>query len=110
MKQGDKIYFFDSPGVIHEDYIKEIVEVDGEILITPSDWDWLTLTENELLDETNEYVRKDKALHTEKTINLSDAKRWLEYHLRDYYESDAWSFFDDEKAVRDFCDAMVNNK
>ena len=110
MNKGDKIYFCDSDGNIQYDYIKEIVEIDGQILITPEFLDYITLTGDELLDDSVEYVRKDKALHAEKTINLSDAKRWLEYHLRDYYESDAWSFFDDEKAVRDFCDAMVNNK
>ena len=108
MKQGDKIYFYDSNKIIHEDYVKEIVEIDGQILITPEDWDWMSITEDVLLDDSIEYVRKDKALHAEKTINLSDARRWLEYHLRDYYESDSWSFYDDKKAVRDFCDAMVN--
>jgi len=108
MNKGDKIYFRDPEGNIHDDYIKEIVEIDGQILITPADWDWMTITEDVLLDDSIEYVRKDKALHAEKTINLSDARRWLKYHLRDYYEADCWSSFDDERAVSDFCDAMVN--
>ena len=108
MNKGDKIYFYDDNKRIHEDYVEEIVEIDGQILITPKNWDWMVLTEDNLLDDSVEYVRKDKALRAEKTISLSDARRWLEYHLKDYYEPDSWSFFDDEKAVRDFCDAMVN--
>ena len=110
MNKGDKIYFRDSDGNIQYDYIKEIVEIDGQILITPEFRDYITLTEDELLDDSVEYVRKDNALHAEKTINLSDARRWLEYHLRDYYEADCWSDFNDKGAVRDFCDAMVNGR
>lgn len=108
MKKGDKIYFLDYNKEIHEDYIKEIIEVDGKLLITPEDWDWKAVSEDELLNVSNEYVRKDMALHAEKTINLSDARSWLECHLRDYYEADEWSSFNFEEAVRDFCDAMVN--
>ena len=39
MKQEDKIYFYDSDKNIHEDYIKEIVEIDKQIFITPEDWE-----------------------------------------------------------------------
>ena len=106
MKVGDKIYFeLNKEFVI--DRIQEFIEVDGKILITPSYYDWLTLTEDDLLDESDERVKGDIAFNTEKMINLVDARNWLEYHLISYYEPDVWSSFNKEQAVLDFCKAMV---
>ena len=106
MKVGDKIYFVYN-GEFIIDRIQEIVEVEGKLLITPSYYDWLTLTEDDLLDESDERVKGDIAFNTEKMINLVDARNWLEYHLMSYYESDYWSSFNKEQAVLDFCKAMV---
>ena len=106
MKVGDKIYFeYNKEFII--DKIQEIVEVDGKTLITPNYYDWLTLTEDDLLDESDERVKSDMAFNTEKMISLSEARNWLKYHLMSYYEADSWSFFNKEQAVIDFCKAMV---
>jgi len=107
-KVGDLI-FFEINGSFYIDRIKELVEIDGKILITPSDWDCLTLMEEDLLDENDIRVKEYNALHKDAFIKLSDARSWLQYHLIDYYESDEWSNFDDEQAVKDFCIAMLNS-
>ena len=109
MKVGDKIYFeYNKEFII--DRIQEIIEVDGKMLITSKYYDWLTLTEDDLLGESDERVKDDIAFNTEKMINLSDARSWLNYHLDFYYESDGWSYFNKERAVSDFCKAMVYNE
>ena len=108
MKVGDKIYFVYN-GEFTIDRIQEIVEVDGKLLITPEYYDWLTLTENDLLDDSDERVKGDISVNTEKIIKLSDARNWLKYHLSSYYKSDCWSSFNKEQAVIDFCTAMVYN-
>ena len=105
MKTGDKIYFLVNDE-FEVDRIKEIVEVDGNILITPKYFDWLTLTENDLLDETCEKVKNDVALHGEKQIKLSDARQWLQAYANNYYEADEWSDFHQEQLIVDFCKAM----
>lgn len=106
MKVGDKIYFVYN-GEFIIDRIQEVVDVEGEFLITPSYYDWLTLTEEDLLDESDERVKGDIAFNSEKMINLKEARHWLEYHLMSYYEPDVWSYFNKEQAVIDFCKAMV---
>lgn len=106
-KVGDLI-FFDFHGSFQIDRIKELVEIDGETLINPSYWDNLVLTEKDLLDDNDIRVKEYNALHKDAVIKLSDARRWLQYHLRDYYESDSWSSFDDEQAVKDFSIAMLH--
>jgi len=106
-KVGDLI-FFDFHGSFEVDKIKELVEIDGETLINPSYWDNLVLTEKDLLDDNDIRVKEYNALHKDAVIKLSDARRWLQSYLRNYYESDSWSSFDDEQAVKDFCIAMLN--
>ena len=106
MKVGDKIYFVYN-GEFIIDRIQEVVDVEGKLLITPSYYDWLTLTEDDLLDESDERVKGAIAFNSEKMINLVDARNWLEYHLNFYYEPDVWSSFNKEQAVIDFCKAMV---
>ena len=106
-KVGDLI-FFDFHGSFQIDKIKELVEIDGETLINPLYWDNLVLTEKDLLDDNDIRVKEYNALHNDAVIKLSDARRWLQYHLTDYYESDEWSDFNDEQAVKDFCIAMLN--
>ena len=105
MKTGDKIYFLVNDE-FEVDRIKEIIEVDGNILITPKYFDWLTLTENDLLDETCEKVKNDVALYSEKQIKLSDARQWLQTYANNYYEADEWSDFHKKQLIVDFCKAM----
>jgi hypothetical protein len=107
-KEVGDLIFFEINGTFYIDRIKELVEIDGKILVTPSDCDWLALREEDLLDENDIRVKEYNALHKDAFIKLSDARRWLQYHLIDYYESDSWSSFDDEQAVKDFCIAMLN--
>ena len=106
-KVGDLI-FFDFHSSFQIDRIKELVEIDGETLINPSYWDNIVLTEKDLLDDNDIRVKEFNALHKDAVIKLSDARRWLQCHLTDYYESDEWSDFNDEQAVKDFCIAMLN--
>ena len=106
MKAGDLI-FFDYKGDFCVDKIKEIIEVDGQNLITPFYWDLITITNNELLDETDRRVKEYNSLRKDKTINLSDARNWLNNHAYQYYEPDEWSSFDSEQLVKDFCIAML---
>ena len=105
MKKGDLI-FFEYDGDLRIDRINEIIEVDGNLLITPDQWDWVTLTEDDLLDDTDIRVQEYYALNNDKVIKLSDARNWLEYHSRAYYEASEWSKFDDEQLLKDFCMAM----
>ena len=51
LKVGDVIYYCICD-IFTVDTIKEIVEVDGEVLITPETHPEYTLTEDLLLDET----------------------------------------------------------
>ena len=106
-KQGDTIYFRYDGGRLEKDVIKEIVEIDNDILITPTYNDYLTLTSKDLIGEEDEDVKADIALHTDKTIDLKKARNWLKFYARNYYEADEWSNFDDEELVKDFCKAMV---
>ena len=106
MKNGDRIYFLDKDGEFRKDVVKEVVEVDGELLITPEYFDWIALSEDDLLDISDERVFRNEALLSDKMIKLSDAREWLKSHLLDYHDW-SWSSFDDEKAVADFCVAML---
>ena len=110
MKKGD-IIFFEYIGEFRVDSVKEIVEIDGSFLIVPQEFDWLTLEEKELLDDSDPRVKRWKAIHLNGgiSISLKKAKDWLEYHLRDYYEPDEWSRFDEIAAVEDFCVAMTED-
>ena len=108
IKVGDTI-FFERGGSLIIDIVKEIAEIDGKLLITTveeDDWYAPVLTEDDLLDENDERVKRYKALREDKMIKLSDARSWLQYHLRNYYEADEWSEFNDEQAIKDFCIAM----
>ena len=106
IKEGDKI-FFEIDGRFEKDVAKEVVEVDGHIIITPKYYDWLVLTEKDLLDDTDKRVQEEKALKTEKLVSLDKVRSWLDYNAYNYYEADEWSSFDKEKMIRDLCMAMV---
>lgn len=111
MKNGDIIFFETANELLIVDHVKEIVEIHGRFLIVPQEFDWLTLEEKDLLDDSDRRVKRWKAIHQcgDKSISIKKAKDWLEYHLRNYYEADEWSSFDFERAVEDFCVAMTEN-
>lgn len=106
IKEGDNI-FFEIDGCFEKDVAKEVVEVDGHILITPEYYDWLVLTEKDLLDDTDKRVQEEKALESKKLVSLDEVRSWLSYNAYNYYESDTWSSFDKDKMIRDLCVAMV---
>lgn len=106
LKVGDKIFFI-YDGKFQVDSVKEVILVDGKQLITPKYWDWIAISEEELLDETDDRVKDILCLSKDKYIKLSEARSWLQSHLLDYYESDEWSSFNNEEAIRDFCKAMI---
>lgn len=112
LKVGDVIYYI-MCDEFTVDTIKEIVEVDGEVLITPETYPDYTFAEDILLDETDDRVRSHIAYNSDCTIKLSDARKWLKRHLADYYYDDDWggTSFDEERLVLDFCKGMYyNNK
>lgn len=118
LKVGDVIYYI-MCDEFTVDTIKEIVEVDGELLITPKTYPEYTLTEDNLLDETDDRVKGRIASNSDCLIKLSDARKWLSGHLTDYLQNDGWgdyygefwTFLNDEKLVYDFCKEMYyNNK
>lgn len=107
-KKGEKIFFNDYDGDLIVSRVKEVIYVDGKVLITPEDYDWRTLTEADLIDESDIRVKEYQSLHKDATISLADARQWLQDHIRNYYEPSSWSKFDDEQAIKDFCLAMLN--
>lgn len=118
LKVGDVIYYI-MCDEFTVDTIKEIVEVDGEVLITPETYPEYTLTKDLLLDETNDMVKGHIASNSDCLIKLSDARKWLLSHLTDYLQNDGWGDYygefwtslDEEKLVYDFCKEMYyNNK
>lgn len=111
MKKGDIIFFESANELLIVDHVKEVVEVNGNLLITPREYDWLTLEEKDLLDDSDRRVKRWKAIHqcADKFITVKKAKDWLEHHLLNYYEPDEWSRFDEIAAVEDFCVAMTED-
>lgn len=106
---GDKI-FYQKNNNFYIDIVKDIVIVDDNVLYELKDYDFWCVTEDELLDESNELVQDYMCLEKDTMVKLSDIRSWLRYHARDYYESDAWSFFNDEDMIKDLCKDMLYNK
>lgn len=107
-KKGEKIFFNDYDGDLIVSRVKEVIYVDGKVLITPEDYDWRTLTETDLLDESDIRVKEYMSLYKDKTISLAGARQWLQTHITDYYEPSGWSNFNEEQAIKDFCLAMLD--
>ena len=106
MKIGDKI-FYQKNGEFYDDRIADIEIIDGKSIYELVDNDWWCVTEDELLDESDERVRDYMCLIKDGVIKLSDVRNWLRYNARNYYESDGWSLFKDEDMVKDLCKAML---
>ena len=108
LKIGDRI-FYEKNGEFYIDRIADIEIIDGKSLYELVNYDWWCVTEDELLDKSDERVRDYMCLIEDRMIKLSDVRRWLRYHARDYYESDSWSLFKDEDMVKNLCKAMLYN-
>ena len=106
MKVGDRI-FYQKDGDFYVDKIANIEIIDGKSIYEPDYRNWWCVTEDELLDESDEEVRNYMALVKDDMVKLSDVRDWLKSYAWDYYESDTWSSFHDEEMIRDLCKAML---
>ena len=109
LKVGDRI-FYQKNGEFYVDKIADILSTKEGILYELVDYDWWCVTEDELLDESDERVRDYMCMSKDGMVKLSDVRSWLSYNARSYYESDSWSSFKDEDMVKDLCKAMLYNK
>lgn len=106
MKIGDKI-FYQKNGEFYNDIIADIEIIDGNPIYELVDNDWWCVTEDELLDESDERVRDYMSLIKDGMIKLSSVRRWLESYARNYYEPDSWSLFKSDEMIKDLCKAML---
>ena len=106
LEKGDRI-FYQKDGEFYVDRVADALSTDKGVLYELVDFDWWCVTENELLDESDERVRDYMCTLKDATIKLSDVRDWLRYHARDYYESDSWSLFKDEEMIKDLCKSML---
>jgi hypothetical protein len=106
MKIGDRI-FYQKNGEFYLDRIADIIKTDEGTLYELVDYDWWCVTEDEILGESDERVRDYVCLEKDGLIKLSRVRNWLDYHARDYYESDSWSLFRSEDMIKDLCKAML---
>lgn len=106
MKIGDRI-FYRKDGKFYVDKIANIEIIDGKSIYEPVEHDWWCVTEDELLDESDEEVRNYMALVKDDMVKLSDVRDWLKFYARDYYESDCWSLFKSDEMIRDLCKDML---
>ena len=106
MKIGDKI-FYQKNGEFYIDRVADIVKTDEGTLYELVDYDWWCVTEDEILDESDERVRDYVCLEKDGIVKLSRVRNWLNYHARDYYEADSWSLFKSEDMIKDLCKAML---
>jgi len=106
MKIGDRI-FYEKNGEFYIDRIADIEVINGKSLYELVDYDWWCVTEDELLDESDERVRDYVCMLKDGMVKLSAVRNWLLYNARKYYEPDSWSLFKDEDMIKDLCKAML---
>ena len=106
LKIGDRI-FYQKNGYFYIDTVSEVLSTDEGILYQPKDYNFWCVTEDEILDETDERVRDYMCLEKDAMVKLSDVRSWLRYHARNYYEADEWSNFKDEDMIKDLCKSML---
>lgn len=109
LQVGDRIYY-QKNNDFYVDRVTEVVIVDGSPLYSLMDYDWWCVTEDELLDESDERVRDYVCLEKDCFVKLSDVRSWLHNYARNYYEADCWSLFKDKEMIKDLCKAMLYNK
>ncbi len=106
LKKGDRI-FYQKNGEFYVDRIADILSTNEGTIYEPVDNDFWCVTENELLDESDERVRDYMCMSKDAMVKLSDVRDWLRYHARDYYEADSWSSFNDKEMIKDLCKTML---
>ena len=103
---GDSI-FYQKDGRFYIDRVADVVSTDEGTLYELVDDNFWCVTEDEVLDESDERVRDHMCMTKNAFVKLSDVRSWLRYHARDYYEADVWSEFKDEEMIKDLCKAML---
>lgn len=73
MKIGDRI-FYRKDGKFYVDKIANIEIIDGKSIYEPDYSNWWCVTEDELLDESDEEVRNYMALVKDDMVKLSDVR------------------------------------
>jgi len=106
---GDRIYY-QKNNDFFVDRVTEVVIIDGSPLYSLMDYDWWCVTEDELLDESDDRVRDYVCLEKDALVKLSEVRSWLHNYARNYYESDVWSSFNDKDMIKDLCKSMLYNK
>lgn len=106
---GDKI-FYQKNNNFYMDIVKDVVIVGDDVLYELTDYDWWCVTEDELLDESDERVQDYLCMEKDGFVKLSAVRSWLQSYARNYYEDDAWSYFNDEDMIKDLCKDMLYNK
>lgn len=110
LKKGDRI-FFHKNGEFFIDKVRDMVTIDGKTVYELKDNDWWCVTEDEIVDESNdERVRDIICTEKDAMVKLSDVRSWLNYNAYNYYEADCWSFFDYERMIKDLCKYMLYGK
>ena len=109
LKRGDRI-FYQNDGELCDGRVVDVLSTDeGTLYEVQNDdyYNYLCVTEDEVLDESDERVRDILSLEKDTTVKLSDVRNWLKTHARDYYYSDSWSLFKSEEMIRDLCKIML---
>ena len=109
LQVGDRIYYQKNNN-FYVDRVTEVVIVYGSPLYSLMDYDWWCVTENELLDESDDRVRDYVCLEKDGFVKLSAVRSWLHNYARNYYEPDEWSSFNDKDMIKDLCKDMLYNK
>ena len=108
LQVGDRIYYQKNNN-FYVDRVTEVVIVDGSPLYSLMDYDWWCVTENELLDESDDRVRDYICLEKDGFVKLSAVRSWLHNYARNYYKPDEWSEFKDKEMIKDLCKDMLYN-
>lgn len=106
LKPGDKI-FYQKNNQFYVDRIADVVSTDEGTLYELVDYDWWCVTDDEILDESDERVRDYLCLEKDAMVKLSDVRDWLICNARSYYESDEWSSFRSKDMIKDLCKDML---
>lgn len=106
LEKGDKI-FYQKNGVFHTDEIADILFTNEGCLYELEDNNFWCVTDNELLDESDERVRNYMSMTKDMIVKLSDVRNWLMHHAENYYEPDEWSEFNVDSMIKDLCKAML---
>jgi len=106
LEKGNRI-FYQKDGEFYVDRVADVLSTDEGTLYELVDYNWWCVTEDEILDESDERVRDYVCMSKDAMVKLSDVRDWLRYHARNYYESDCWSLFKDEEMIKDLCKSML---